>query len=519
MIELASYVCGKWVAGKGRAATLVNPATEEPLATASTEGVDFGATLFHARDRGGPALRAMTFAKRGELLRAMSRAIHARRDELISLAIANGGNTRSDAKFDIDGATGTLAAYADLAQELGDTSVLVDGDGIQLGRSPRLFGQHLYVPREGVAVHVNAFNFPAWGLGEKAACALLAGMPVIAKPATSTALLAHRMVEILVEEKVLPEGALSFVCGSAGDLLDRLGGQDVLAFTGSGVTAGTLRGGKAFTHASAHVNVEADSLNAAVLGPDAEDGSDLVNLFVGDVIRDMTQKTGQKCTAIRRVYVPAGLVDAVLERLRERLVGVKVGDPSREDVGMGPVATAQQMRDVREGIARLAAGARTVCGGAGPVDAVGVAAGKGYFVAPTLFHAAEPRADDAAHSHEVFGPVTTVIPYDGSARAAATMVAWGGGGLVSSIYSDDKDFARDMVLGIAPFHGRVTLGTSKTASQAIPPGLVMPQLLHGGPGRAGGGEELGGRRGLALYMQRVALQGDRALVEAIAGKR
>ena len=519
MKELTSYVCGGWVAGKGRPATLVNPATEEALATASTDGVDFGAALAYARDRGGPALRAMTFRQRGELLRAMSKAIHEKRDELLALGIANGGNTRSDAKFDVDGAIGTLAAYADLAPELGDTQVLVDGDGAQLGRSARLFGQHVYVSRVGVAMHVNAFNFPAWGLGEKAACALLAGMPVVAKPATSTALLAHRMVEILVEENVLPPGALSFVCGSAGDMLDRLGGQDVLAFTGSGVTAGTLRGGKAFTHASAHVNVEADSLNAAVLGPDAEDGSDLVNLFVGDVVRDMTQKTGQKCTAIRRVYVPAGMVEAVLERLRERLVAVKVGDPSREDVGMGPVATSQQQRDVREGIARLAAGARTVCGGSGNVDALGVAATKGYFVAPTLFHAAEPRADDAAHSHEVFGPVATVMPYDGSAMAAATRVAWGGGGLVSSVYSDDKDFVRDFVLGIAPFHGRVTLGTSKTASQAIPPGLVLPQLLHGGPGRAGGGEELGGRRGLALYMQRVAIQGDRALVEAIAGKR
>jgi oxepin-CoA hydrolase/3-oxo-5,6-dehydrosuberyl-CoA semialdehyde dehydrogenase len=520
MKELSSYVGGEWVAGKGRAATLVNPATEEALATASTEGVDFGAALAFARERGGAALRAMTFRQRGELLRAMSKAIHGKRDELLAVGIANGGNTRSDAKFDVDGAIGTLAAYADLAPELGDTQVLVDGEGAQLGRSARLFGQHLYVSRSGVAVHVNAFNFPAWGLGEKAACALLAGMPVIAKPATSTALLAHRMVEILVDEKVLPDGVLSLVCGSAGDLLDRLGGQDVLAFTGSGGTAGTLRGGKAFTHASAHVNVEADSLNAAVLGPDAADGSDLVNLFVGDVVRDVTQKTGQKCTAIRRVYVPAALVDAVLERLRERLVAVKVGDPSREDVGMGPVATAQQLRDVREGIARLvASGARPLCGGPDAVEALGVAAGKGYFVAPTLLHSPEPRADDAAHSHEVFGPVATVMPYDGTAIAAATRVAWGGGGLVSSVYSDDKDFVRDFVLGIAPFHGRVTIGTSKTASQAIPPGMVLPQLLHGGPGRAGGGEELGGRRGLALYMQRVAIQGDRALVELIAGKR
>jgi len=519
MIELESYVCGKWIAGKGRAVTLVNPATEEALATASTDGIDFGAALAFARERSGPALRTMTFRQRGDLLRGISRAIHAHRDELFSIAIANGGNTRSDAKFDVDGASGTLAAYADLAQELGDARVLVDGDGTQLGRSPRLFGQHVQVPREGVAVHVNAFNFPAWGLGEKCACALLAGMPVIVKPATSTSMLAHRIVRILVDEKVLPEGSISLICGASGDLLDRLGGQDVLAFTGSSETAGTLRGGRAFTHASAHVNVEADSLNTAVLAPDADDGSEVMNLFVGDVVRDMTQKTGQKCTAIRRVYVPASKVEAVLERLRERLVEIKVGDPSRDEVTMGPVATAQQLKDVRDGIDKLAACARTVCGGAGAVAAIGVDGGRGFFVAPTLLHAPEPRADDAVHRHEVFGPVATVVPYDGSARQAATRVGWGGGGLVSSVYGDDKDFLRDFVLGVAPFHGRVTIGSSKTASQSIPPGTALPQMLHGGPGRAGGGEELGGRRGLALYMQRVALQGDRALVEAIAGKR
>ena len=519
MIELRSYVCGQWTAGKGRAATLVNPATEEPLATASSEGVDFGAALAFARDRGGPALRAMTFAQRGELLRAMSKAIHAKRDELLGIAIANGGNTRSDAKFDVDGAIGTLAAYADLAQELGAAHVLVDGDGVQLGRSPRLFGQHVYVPREGVAVHVNAFNFPAWGLGEKAACALLAGMPVIAKPGTSTAMLAHRIVQILVDEKVLPEGVLSLVCGSSGDLLDRLGAQDVLAFTGSSATAAALRGGAAFTRLSAHVNVEADSLNAAVLGPDAGASSELVDLFVGDVVRDATQKTGQKCTAIRRVYVPAPAVEAVLERIRERFVAMKTGDPAREDVTMGPVATAQQLRDVRDGIGKLGACTRTVCGGVDPVDAIGVGKGKGYFVAPTLLHDAEPRAGDAVHEHEVFGPVATVMPYDGSAPAVTALVRAGGGGLVSSVYSDDKDFVAGFVRGIAAFHGRVTIATSKTASQSIPPGMAMPQLLHGGPGRAGGGEELGARRGMALYMQRVALQGDRAVVEAIAGKR
>jgi oxepin-CoA hydrolase/3-oxo-5,6-dehydrosuberyl-CoA semialdehyde dehydrogenase len=518
MMDLASYVCGRWVAGKGSPATLVNPATEEALATASSDGLDFGAALGFARDRGGPALRAMTFRQRGELLRAMSRALHGKRDELLAIAIANGGNTRSDAKFDVDGAIGTLAAYADLSQELGDAHLLPDGDGTQLGRSARLFGQHVYVPRQGVAVHVNAFNFPAWGLGEKAACAILAGMPVVAKPATSTAMLAHRIVQIIVDEKILPEGALALVCGSAGDLLERLGGQDVLAFTGSSTTAGTLRAGRAFAMASAHVNVEADSLNAAVLGPDVDEGSELASLFVTDVVRDMTQKTGQKCTAIRRVYVPANRIDAMLERLRERLLAVKVGDPAKEEVTMGPVATAAQLRDVRDGIERLAKAARVACGGSQRPEAIG-AGDKGYFVAPTLLHAAEPRSDDAVHQHEVFGPVATLMAYDGSAEAAGRMVSWGGGGLVSSVYSDDKQFVRDFAVAAAPFHGRVTIGSSKTASQAIPPGTVLPQLLHGGPGRAGGGEELGGRRGLSLDMQRVAMQGDRALVEAIAGLR
>jgi oxepin-CoA hydrolase/3-oxo-5,6-dehydrosuberyl-CoA semialdehyde dehydrogenase len=517
MIELASFVSGKWQKGTGKHAELVNPSTEEVVATTSTEGVDFGAALAFARDRGGPALRAVSFAARGEMLRAMSRAIHGARDELIGLAVTNGGNTRGDAKFDIDGAIGTLAAYADLAVELGDTRVLVDGEGIQLGRSARLFGQHVYVPREGVAVHVNAFNFPAWGLAEKAATALLAGMPVVSKPATSTALVAHRMVEILVSGNVVPEGVLSFVCGSAGDLLGRLGGQDVLAFTGSSITAATLREGKSVVSRATHINVEADSLNAAVLGADVEPGSDAMNLFLGDVVREMTQKTGQKCTATRRVYVPRERVADVLELLRERLAAVKVGDPSKEEVTMGPVATAQQHRDVKDGVKKLESCAKVVFGKTTDVSGIGAPSGKGYFVTPVLLHGENPKAGDAVHEHEVFGPVATVMPY-GSAAEAVALVGAGGGGLVTSVYSDDKAFTREVVLGIAPFHGRIVLGSSKIAGQALPPGMAMPQLLHGGPGRAGGGEELGGRRGMALYMQRTALQGDRAVIEALVGK-
>jgi oxepin-CoA hydrolase/3-oxo-5,6-dehydrosuberyl-CoA semialdehyde dehydrogenase len=511
MMDLDSHLEGKWARGKGKTATLVNPATEEPIARCSTDGVDFAAALTFARDKGGTALRSMSFGARGEMIRAMSRAIHAHRDELIGLAIANGGNTRSDAKFDIDGASGTLAAYADLAQEIGDARVLVDGEPTQLGRSARLFGSHVFVPRQGVAVHVNAFNFPAWGLAEKAAVALLAGMPVVSKPGTSTALVAHRIVTIVVDEKLLPEGALSLVCGSAGDMLDHLGGQDVLAFTGSSGTGEMLRAGKAVLAHSVRVNVEADSLNAAVLGPDVEEGSDLLNLFVGDVARDATQKTGQKCTAIRRVYVPATKIESVVELLRERLAAVKVGDPAREETGMGPLATAQQLKDVQAGIAKLETCAKVVLGSKDR------AFDKGFFLAPVLLVGSSPTARDAVHSHEVFGPVVTVMPYDGSAGAAARLVAAGGGGLVASVYSDDKEFLQGCVLGIAPFHGRVTIGSSKTAAQSIPPGTVLPSLIHGGPGRAGGGEELGGRRGLAFYMQRTALQGDRALLEAITG--
>ena len=518
MIELQSYVSGKWISGTGKHAELVNPSTEAPVAKASTEGVDFGAAYAYARDVGGPALRALSFAKRGEVLRAMSRSIHTHRDELLGLAIENGGNTRSDGKFDIDGASGTLAYYADLAAELGDAHVLEDGPAVQLGRSPRLFGGHVYVPRHGVAVHVNAFNCPAWGLAEKAAAALLAGMPVISKPATSTALVAFRMMQLFVEEKLLPEGALSLVAGSAGNLLEHLGGQDVLAFTGGSSTAAMLRAGKSAIANNVHVNVEADSLNAAVLGPDVNEGDDVWNQFLADVARDVQQKTGQKCTAIRRVYVPKDKLASVVEALKERLSAIKVGNPAGEDVTMGPVSTAQQLKDARAGIERFESCTKVVLGGKAPIDGIGAPAGKGYFVAPTLLVGESPKTSDAVHNHEVFAPVVTVMPY-GSAEEVTSLVAGGGGGLVASVYSDDKDFLRTVVLGIGPFHGRVTIGSSKIAQQALPPGMVLPSLLHGGPGRAGGGEELGGRRGLAFYMQRFALQGDRAIVEALSGKR
>jgi oxepin-CoA hydrolase/3-oxo-5,6-dehydrosuberyl-CoA semialdehyde dehydrogenase len=514
MEKLESYVAGAWVAASGKLQTLVNPTTEEPLAEAGTAGVDFGRAVAHAREVGGPALRALTFAQRGEILRALSRAIHAHRDALIEVAIRNGGNTRSDAKFDIDGASGTLAYYADLGKTLGDARFLVDGEGIQLGRGPRWVGHHVLTPRAGVAVHINAFNFPAWGLGEKLACALLAGMPVIAKPATSTALVAYRIAKLFVEANVLPPGAFSFVAGAPGDLLTHLGGQDVLAFTGSGDTGASLRLMPNIAAGSVRVNVEADSLNAAVLGPDVASGSDTFRMFLREVARDITQKAGQKCTAIRRILVPQDKLADVRDELVAVLRDAKVGDPAHEAVNVGPLATSAQLRDIRAGIEKLSAEARVLLGD-GPFERVGVAGDKGYFVPPTLLECGDPDAARAVHQHEVFGPVATIVPYDGTAARAVALVARGGGMLVSSVYSDDRAFVGEALFGIAAHNGRVYLGSEKIADQTAGPGTVLPQSIHGGPGRAGGGEELGGQRGLSFYMQRTAVQGARPVLDAL----
>ena len=501
MLELKSFVNGKWVGGSGAGQMLLNPATEEPLARASSDGLDLRAALDYAREKGGPALRALTFAERAALLKAMADAMQAERDRLLELGIANGGNTRSDAKFDIDGGIATLLEYSRIGSILGGKKFLVDGEGIQLGRSARFHGQHACVPRHGVAVHINAFNFPAWGFAEKAAVALLAGMPVLAKPATSSAMLAHRVMEIIAQGKILPDGALSLLVGGPGELVSLLGPQDVLAFTGSGDTGARIRASKNVIEHSVRVNVEADSLNAAVLGPDVEPRSDMYELFLKDVVRDMTQKAGQKCTAIRRVLVSPGILEGVKSDLSELLAAVKVGNPAEEDVRMGPLATASQLDDVLRGLARL--GGRLVFGENRRIH------GRGFFLSPVLVES----PGDAVHEHEVFGPVASLLPY---AQDAASLVARGNGGLVSSIYSDDQAFLEETAMAIAPYHGRIFLGHPKI-ELSPGPGTVLPQLVHGGPGRAGGGEELGGARGLSFYLQRVALEGSRPVIQKLLG--
>ncbi len=512
--KLKSYLGGVWGEGQGDGEALLNPATEEVLARASSDGLDRKQALDFARSEGGPALRALTFRQRGELVQKTAALLQKHRDELIVRSMTNGGNTRSDAKFDIDGAIATLQAFAEVGAALGDKRILVDGDAVQLGRSPRLVGQHVLTTRHGVAVHVNAFNFPAWGLAEKAAVALLAGMPVLTKPATSSALVAHRLFELLVEAEIWPKGAISLLMGRVGDLTDHLEGQDCLAFTGGASTAALLRNTRGVVLKGTRINVEADSLNAAVLGPDVTEGTETYDFFLKDVLRDMTQKAGQKCTAIRRILVPEAVSEHLRDDLADRLAAVVVGNPGTEGVRMGPLATQAQKGAVLEGISLLARDGRLVHSRPG-LKPEGVSDGKGFFVSPTLLEI-EPGADArSVHSHEVFGPVGTIIPYDGTPAQAVDLVSRGDGGLVSSLYSEDVSFVSEATLGLAPFHGRLFLGSAKIAELSPGPGTVLPGLVHGGPGRAGNGEELGGERGLAFYMQRTAIEGSRPVVDRI----
>jgi len=501
---LQSYLSGQWVAGTGEGSALYNPTTDEVVARASTSGLNLKEALAYARDEGGATLRAMSFAERGALLKAMSKAIHAEREALIEIGRINAGNTRGDAKFDIDGATHTLMHYAQLGEALGDGKVLLDGEPEPVARGGRLKGQHLLTSKRGVAVHINAFNFPAWGLAEKAACAILAGVPVLSKPATSTAWMTYELVKLL--EPVTPKGVLSLLCGGAGDLLDHLEWQDVVAFTGSADTGHMISSHPNILAQGVPVNIEADSLNAVLLDPEAED--ETYDAFIRDVHREMTQKAGQKCTAARRVIVPRERLDEVIADLSERLKRTVVGDPAHSDVTMGPLCTPSQRQAALEGLARLSEETKVVYGGADVGDRVGLTGDAGAFINPTILCADGPLpASSAVHNLEVFGPVLTVIPVD-SLEEAISQAQRGEGCLVTAIYADDSRFLQESIAELSAWNGRLVVVDAQVAEKSLSPGLVTPQLLHGGPGRAGGGEELGGLRGMTLYQQRCAVQGN-----------
>lgn len=514
--QLQSYLCDQWQVGSGDIEELFNPSTEDLIATTCTTGLDFEVAFDHARTVGGAALRAMTFAERGALLTQMAAVLHGKREYLLEISRDCNGATRGDSKFDVDGATGTLSTYGRYGAKMGDGKFQLDGTASKIAANARHMGQHFRLPREGVAFHINAFNFPAWGAFEKIACAFLAGMPVVTKPSSTTALLTYEMIKIIVEADFLPAGTLSFIAGDSADALEKLQAQDVVAFTGSATTAAKLRQSAGVLHKSVRFNAEADSLNAAVLAPDVKVGGDIWYRFLNNVVTDIRQKAGQKCTASRRIFVPEGLMDAVKEALVERLEGLVVGYPTERDVDVGPVVSKKQLLDVRAGIDELAAHGSILIGGSHPINGKNAPTGKGYFVEPTVIVAND--ADTAIfHEKEVFGPVTTLLSYDGSVGSAIDYIARGEGCLVSSIYSNDRKWLQAALLRSAVWNGRLFVVSGKVADSALTPSTVLPNQNHGGPGRAGGGLELGGTRGLDLYTNLVAIQGDRALLGKLLG--
>ncbi|MQW89333.1 phenylacetic acid degradation bifunctional protein PaaZ [Sinorhizobium saheli] len=515
--RLESYVGGVWTRGTKEGAALLDASTGAPVALIDASGIDFAAALAYGREKAGPALRRMSFHERAVMLKALAQALMERKEEFYALSTATGA-TRTDSWIDIEGGIGTLFSYASKGRrELPNARVLVDGDVEALSRDETFSAQHILTPLEGVAIHINAFNFPCWGMLEKLAPTLLAGMPAIVKPASQTAYLTELMVRRMVETGLLPEGAVQLVCGSVGDLLDHVDGQDVVTFTGSAPTGRKLKTHPAIVGNSVRFTMEADSLNAAVLGLDAAPGTEEFDLFVKEVAREMTAKAGQKCTAIRRVIAPRAHCDALVAALGERLGKVALGNPADENVRMGPLASLGQREEVRARIRDLGAEAEIVVGEPERAEVVSGDAEAGAFLNPVLLYCGKPEAGRAVHDVEAFGPVSTVMPYD-TAEEAVALVRRGKGSLVTSVFTNDPGLAQELVLGVAPFHGRVLIGNRSSAKSSTGHGSPLPGLVHGGPGRAGGGEELGGMRGVKHYMQRTAIQGAPALLSAITGR-
>lgn len=511
-MKLQSYVADQWIAPEGALAPIASAVTGETVAETGTTVRDFKAVLDHARNAGGPALRKMTFHQRAKMLKALGDAIMAKKDALYELSFDSGA-TKADGWIDIEGGAGTLLAYSSKGRrELPNDILIVEGAPEGLSKRGTFMGQHVLTSRQGVAVHINAFNFPVWGMLEKLGPTLLAGMPAIVKPATATAYLAEAAFRILIEANVLPKGTLQLIIGPTGDLFDHLTGQDVVSFTGSADTAQKLQRHPVIARESVRFIAERDSLNAAVLGPDTTQGTPEFDLFVKEVVREMTVKAGQKCTAIRRALVPAAQMDAVEAALKDALGKIVVGDPRDEKTQMGALVSTAQRNDVREKIAILSKEARIVFGDPDAAES------KGAFLSPVLLRCDDPVKAQRIHDTEAFGPVATLMPYR-DINDAIALVNRGQGSLVMSLYTYDPKVARDVLTGSGAFHGRLFILDRDCAKESTGHGSPLPALIHGGPGRAGGGEELGGRRGLAFYMQRVALQGDRAIVEALSGKR
>jgi oxepin-CoA hydrolase/3-oxo-5,6-dehydrosuberyl-CoA semialdehyde dehydrogenase len=513
---LQSYIGGRWV-GRAAAQELRSAINGRVVARTHAEAIDFGKAVEHARNVGLPALLAMDFQQRAERLKALAKYLVLHKETLYAMS-AHTGATRADGWIDIEGGAGTLAAYAGMgSNELPSGNLVHKGPAMPLGKKGGFAGTHILVPRQGLAVHINAFNFPVWGLLEKFAPSFLAGMPCIGKPATATSYLTEALVRLIQDSGVLPEGSLQLVIGGTGDLLERLDGRDVVTFTGSADTAAKLRVHPNIVRQSIAFNAEADSLNCAILAPDVSPDDEEFELFIKEVAREMTVKAGQKCTAIRRAIVPRQHLDAVAERLRARLAKTVVGDPAREEVRMGALASQAQRADVAARVAELLQGAELVYGERDGFTPVGEGVGEGAFFAPTLLLSRQPLQHDAAHDVEAFGPVSTLMAYDDIDEAMA-LAARGRGSLVGTLVTREAATAARVVPQVAALHGRLLVLDREAAAESTGHGSPLPQLKHGGPGRAGGGEELGGIRAVKHYLQRTAVQGSPRMIAAITGE-
>jgi 3,4-dehydroadipyl-CoA semialdehyde dehydrogenase len=515
-MKLPNYFFGQWVEGAGAGEPLIDPVTGEELARISSQELDLNAALEFARSHGGPALRQLSYAQRADLLGKMGEVLSANRDEYFRISLLNLGATKADASFDVDGAIYTVKYYAKIGRALAEGKILKEGAVLPLSKTGVFAGQHFLVPTQGVAVFINAFNFPAWGFCEKAAPALLSGVPVLVKPASPTAWLAYKMVEDIVKANILPAGAVSLVCGSARELLDHVREEDIVSFTGSADTASRVRSHANVLRRSVRVNIEADSINSAILGPDCAPGSDLFGLLVKEIVKEMTLKAGQKCTTIRRIFAPRQHLKALAGAVSAQLSPMKVGNARNPEVNVGPVVNKAQQAACLEGLKKLQSECSVVFGGNEHFPLVDADPQKSAFVQPTLLACENGLGAKNVHDVEVFGPVATLLAYD-NAEDLISMTRRGRGSLVASVFSNDPNFLQQVVLGIGDLHGRILAVDSSVGAQHTGHGNVVPSCLHGGPGRAGGGEELAGLRALHLYHRRFVVQGPVNTLNALSG--
>jgi oxepin-CoA hydrolase/3-oxo-5,6-dehydrosuberyl-CoA semialdehyde dehydrogenase len=515
MVKLENYIAGQWITGDGDGQPLYNAVTGETIAAASTKGLDFAAMLDHGRKKGNPALRKLTFHERGRMLRALALYLLERKEKFYQISYQTGA-TKADSWIDIEGGIGNLFSNASLRRKFPDLPYCAEGEPVALGKAGTFMGHHILVPKEGVAIHINAFNFPVWGMLEKCAVNWLAGMPAIVKPATITSYLTQAVVKEIIASGILPEGALQLICGSAGDLLNHVGSQDVVTLTGSASTGMKLKSHPRILGENVPFNMEADSLNCIVLGEDVLPGTADWDIFIKEVRKEMTVKAGQKCTAIRRIFVPENKMEDVWKVIAASLSQTTIGNPLNEKVRMGALAGLEQREEVKAQVKKLLASSQIIYGSLDSVEVVDADAQRGAFLSPVLLKNDKPFASTEVHEVEAFGPVSTIMPYK-NFDEAIELSKKGKGSLCSTIVTADDNLAWQYVVGAAPWHGRILVLNADCAKESTGHGSPLPLLVHGGPGRAGGGEEMGGTRGVKHYMQRVAIQGSPTSITAITG--